>query len=81
MVTLDNLKSLIAYYMPLELVKSSKVKMFNLLTELLESDIPEGVKNPIAENIFGFISSKEHIELALGWNEVGYIYSATNKEK
>jgi len=81
MVTLQNLKSLIAYYMPVEMVKPSKAMMFNTLVELLESDIPEGVKNPLADNIFGFISSKEHIDLALGWNEAGNIYSPSNKEK
>ena len=55
-VSLANLKGLIAYYVPLELVAEKKDVLFNTLTTLLEK---EGVnKDPIVDQLFGFLSSK-----------------------
>ena len=70
-VALANLKGLIAYYVPLELVAEKKDVLFNTLVNLLQK---EGVnKNAIVDQLFGFLSSKENIQAALGWLETGKI--------
>ena len=70
-VCLANLKGLIAYYVPLELVAEKKDVLFNTLVTLLSK---EGVnKDAIVDQLFGFLSSKENIQAALGWLETGKI--------
>lgn len=52
-----NLKSLIAYYIPEEKVLEKKSSLFDLSMQLLSRD--DLSKDPIADNIFGFISNKD----------------------
>ena len=81
-----NLKGLIAYYVPIELVADKKNVLFNTLVSLLGK---EGVnKDPIVDQLFGFCSSKENLQSALGWLETGKItvgetqlYEITNSHK
>ena len=66
-----NLKALISAYVPLDIVEEKKDALFNLLLTLLQK---EGVnKDPIVDQLFGFLSSKENIQAALGWLETGKI--------
>ena len=54
-----NLKGLIAYYIPAELVNEKKDILFETLVTLLAK---EGVnKDPIVDQLFGFLSSQENI--------------------
>ena len=70
-VSLMNLKALISAYLPLEVVGEKKDALFNTLLTLLQKD---GVnKDPIVDQLFGFLSSKENIQAALGWLETGKI--------
>ena len=58
-VSLMNLKALISAYVPLDIVEEKKDALFNLLLTLLQK---EGVnKDPIVDQLFGFLSSKENI--------------------
>lgn len=68
-----NLKSLIAYYIPEEKVLEKKSSLFDLSMQLLSRD--DLSKDPIADNIFGFISNKDQIDQALKWLESGEIVS------
>jgi len=68
---LTNLKGLIAYYIPSSLVQEKKDALFETLVTLLAR---EGVnKDPIVDQLFGFLSSQENIQTALGWLESGKI--------
>ena len=70
-VSLMNLKALIAAYVPLDVVGEKKDALFNTLLTLLQKD---GVnKDPIVDQLFGFLSSKENVQAALGWLETGKI--------
>lgn len=68
-----NLKSLIAYYIPEDKVAEKKSSLFDLSLQLLSRD--DLSKDPIADNIFGFISNKDQVEQALKWLEAGEIKS------
>ena len=68
---LFRLKALINYYVPADLVKEKKEAFFETLVTLLAK---EGVsKDPIVDQLFGFLSSQESIQTALGWLESGKI--------
>ena len=70
-MSLVNLKALISAYVPLDIVEEKKDALFNTLLTLLQKD---GVnKDPIVDQLFGFLSSKENIQAALGWLETGKI--------
>jgi len=79
--TLMNLNTLIQYYIPEDSVKTCQEKMFETLLDLLGKDIPDSIKNPVVDNIFGFISRKDHVDLAMKWNQSGFIHSATDANK
>ena len=69
-----NLKVLISYYIPVELVKENKNALFQTLVTLLAK---EGVqKDPIVDQLFGTLASEENIRTALGWMEQGKITDA-----
>lgn len=62
-----NLRVLIANYIPSEFVQEKKNTLFETLVALLGKD---GVsKNPIVDQLFGFLSAKENMERALEWLE------------
>ena len=62
-----NLRVLIGSYIPLELVHEKKDVMFETLITLLGK---EGVqKDPIVDQLFGFLAAEENIRTALGWLE------------
>jgi len=64
---LMNLRVLIGSYIPLELVQQKKDVMFETLVTLLGK---EGIqKDPIVDQLFGFLSAEENIRTALGWLE------------
>lgn len=72
-----NLKSLIGFYVPEDQVFDKQKKMFLTLMELLSNkDIEETTKVPIVDNIFGFISDKDHLKLAISWLESGNIFKS-----
>lgn len=70
-----NLKSLIDYYLPVELVKETKAKMFDTLLDILNKDgIPEAVQGSLVENVFSFVTTPQQVELILQWNQKGYVF-------
>jgi hypothetical protein len=49
--------------------------MFETLLGLLSrGDIDQGIKVPIVENIFSFISNDQQVQLAEGWLNKGFVY-------
>jgi aminopeptidase N len=75
--TLMNLASLINNYIPIENVADCKDQMFETLYMMLKSGIPDGVKSPVVDSIFSFISKKENVALAIEWSDAGFIFSAS----
>jgi hypothetical protein len=72
---LDNLSTLIHYYIPLELIEEKKCQVYgSLIDYIAQDDLDEDLMIPIVDNLFNFLYKREHIDLALTWLEVGYIY-------
>jgi len=70
-VGLMNLRSLISFYIPHDQVKEKKFVLFDTLVGLLSK---EGVsKDPIVEQMFGFLSQESHITSALEWLDASKI--------
>lgn len=66
-VALMHLRVLISYYIPVDLISEKKDMLFDTLVTLLGK---EGVlKDPIVDQLFGFLSSEENMRTALGWME------------
>jgi len=62
-----HLRTLIAHYIPLDLVQEKKDILFDTLVTLLGK---EGVqKDPIVDQLFSFLASEENMRTALGWME------------
>ena len=78
--SLMNLKSLIAYYIPTDLVNKYKSQMFPVLHEMLEKDIPASIKSAVVDQLWGFLSSKNDVEMALKWVENGQIQDKDEKK-
>lgn len=81
-----NIRTLIASYIPPELVKTEKDTLFETLVQLLGNE--KVSKDPIVDQLFGFLSCKENIQTALGWLETEKIsvgdqqlYSLQKKHK
>lgn len=51
-----------------------------LLKLLLRSDIEPSTRIPIVDNLFSFVSHKDHIDMALTWLEKGAIMSENGEE-
>lgn len=51
-----------------------------LLNLLLREDLEPTLRVPIVDNLFGFVSEKDHIELALKWLEKGSISKDNGEE-
>ena len=63
-VALMNLRALIDNYIPTQHVLEKKRVMFEtLLKVLLKEDLQPSTRVPIVDNLFGFVSHKQHIEL------------------
>lgn len=73
---LMNLGALINYYMPTDMIKPSKEKMFSTLLGILETVDSDVVKGTIVDSLFQFASSKEHLDLIQAWNKAGFVHSA-----
>lgn len=72
-----NLKGLIDNYIPEELVFEKQRVMFDTLVGLLANpQIDEATKNPIVDNLFGFIAHKDHLGLARQWLEIDKIFQS-----
>lgn len=77
-VGLMNLRVLISSYIPVELVKEKKDALFETLLTLLSK---EGIqKDPIVDQLFGFLASEENMRTALGWLEQSKITSAEGEQ-
>lgn len=77
-----NLSSLIGFYLPEHHVFEKKRVMFETLINLLSrEDLEATLKVPIVDNLFGFISAKEHVELAIKWLEGGNITQIGDETK
>ena len=64
-VALANLSALVSYYIPTQHVISKRTIMFDTLLQLLANDqIEEPTKIPIVDNLFGFLSNIDHLNLA-----------------
>ena len=74
--TLTNLTVLAKYYIPEDSVRTCQEKMFTTLLDLLARDIPDSIKSPVVDNIFGFISHEDHVALALKWVDCGFVHPA-----
>ncbi len=56
--------------------------MFDTLVALLASEsIEESLKQPIVDNMFGFISAKEHVHLTLKWLESSTVFRSFEDTK
>jgi hypothetical protein len=72
---LMNLSGLVAYYIPTHHVFEKKKVLFDTLLNLLASEhIDPNTKIPIVDNLFGFLSDIEHLNLAQLWLESGIIF-------
>lgn len=55
--------------------------MFETLLKMLQrSDIDPSTRVPIVDNLFSFVSHKDHIEIALKWLERGAILTENDEE-
>jgi len=60
-----NLSALVSYYIPTRFVLEKKKAMFDVLIGLLANpQIENTTKIPIVDNLFGFLSDIEHLNLA-----------------
>ena len=81
-VALMNLSALVSYYIPHQHVLEKKKIMFETLLNLLANEsIEQTTKIPIVDNLFGFLSDLEHLQLAQQWLESGVVFKdqATKK--
>ncbi len=61
-VALMNLTSLVSFYIPTQFVVEKRKIMFDVLLKLLGNDaIDSQTKIPIVDNLFGFLSDKDHL--------------------
>jgi hypothetical protein len=73
---LMNLSALVSYYIPTRFVLEKKKAMFDVLIGLLANpQIENTTKIPIVDNLFGFLSDLDHLNLAQQWLEVGAIFA------
>ena len=72
---LMNLSSLVSFYIPTEFVVEKRKIMFDVLLNLLVNEaIDPQTKIPIVDNLFGFVSDKDHLKVALDWMMEGNIF-------
>ena len=70
-----NLSSLVSYYIPTNMVVEKRKIMFNVLLGLLSNEhIDHSTKIPLVDNLFGFVSDIDHLNLAKQWLESGIIF-------
>ncbi len=70
-----SLGGLINNYLPENVVEDCKSQMFECLINILKKNADESLKDPIVDNMFTFISSQEHVELAINWTKKGFIFA------
>ena len=69
-VGLMNLSTLVANYIPQELVKQNQKVLFETLVLLLNREDDSGLpKDPIVDSLFSFLSDEEHLKQSIGWLE------------
>jgi hypothetical protein len=72
---LMNLSSLVSFYIPTEFVVEKRKIMFDVLLNLLCNEaIDPQTKIPIVDNLFGFVSDKDHLKVAQEWMIEGNIF-------
>ena len=59
-------------------VNECQTQLFDCLLEMLTKGPEPSVKNPIVQNIFNFICSKEQIQLAQSWVDTGFIHTSAD---
>lgn len=69
---------LVNSYLPMNKVNECKTQLFDCLLDMLTKGPEPSVKNPIVQNIFNFICSKEQIQLAQSWIDSGFIHTSTD---
>jgi aminopeptidase N len=79
---LMNLSSLVSFYIPTHMVVEKRKIMFDVLLGLLANEaIDAQTKIPIVDNLFGFLSDKDHLNIAMDWMQGGHIFTLKGGER
>ena len=74
--TIANLQGLISFYIPTEDVNKYKTQMFPILFSILQSDVPQSIKDSIVDSLWSFVTDKDHVEQVITWVKASSVQSA-----